>query len=88
MKLTTKLCHSHLMSMLLMPDKFHNAVQSYVATPPNMEHEGIIGYMEVDATFHIKDLQAFTDLWYNAYKMPSDRSEWYHKVKSQMLGKC
>lgn len=88
MKFTTKLCHSHLMSMLLMPEKFYGAVYSYEASPPNMDHEGMAGYMEVEATFHIKDLQAFTEMWYNAYKFPSERSEWYHKIKSQMLAKC
>lgn len=88
MKFTAKMCHSQLMSMLLMPEKFYNAVYSYEASPPNMDHEGMNGYMEVEATFYVKDLQKFSDLWYNAYKFPSDRADWYHKVKSQMLGGC
>lgn len=88
MKFTTKMCHSQLMSMQLMPDKFHGAIHSYTATPPNMDHEGMSSYMEVEATFYIKDLQQFTNLWYNAYKYPSDRVEWYHKIKSACLGSC
>lgn len=87
MKLVTKMCHSHLMAMLLMPEKFFAAVDRYNASPPNMSIEGIVGYMEIDATFEIKNLQEFTELWYNAYMLPSDRSEWYHNVKSQMLAK-
>lgn len=86
MKLSVKMCHSHLMSMLLMPEKFYQAVSSYEVSPSNMDHEGMSGYMEVEATFYVKDLRVFTDIWYNAYKYPSERTEWYHKVKSQTLG--
>lgn len=75
------------MSMLLMPDKFCNAIQNYSATAPDMAHEGMNGYMEVEASFYIKDLRAFTDLWYDAYKFPSDRASWYHDLKNAALCK-
>lgn len=88
MKFTTKMCHSHLMSMLLMPQTFYMAVHRYNASPPNMDHEGMTGYMEVEVVFEIKDLQAFTNLWYHSYKLPSDRSKWYDQIKNATLAKC
>ena len=86
MKLSTKMCHSHLMSMLLQPEKFSRAIISYNASPPDMASEGFIGYMEVDAVFEIKDLTEFTKVWNDAYVFPSDRSKWYHLIKSSMVG--
>lgn len=85
MKLTVNMCHSHLMSMLLQPERFNNVVHSYTASSPQMQYEGMAGYMEIDAAFDIKDLSGFAKLWDDSYKFPSDRSEWYHKIKSQMM---
>lgn len=82
MKLDVTLCHSHLLSMLLLPDKFNNAVTHYSATTPDMNGEGFNGYMEVKATFFIKDLEAFNQLWKDSYIYPSDRTEWYHFIKN------
>jgi hypothetical protein len=53
-----------------------------------MDHEGMTGYMEVEVVFEIKDLQAFTNLWYHSYKLPSDRSKWYDQIKNATLAKC
>lgn len=85
MKLTVKMCHSHLMSMLLQPEKFSRAIQSYTASAPDMASEGFNGYMEVNASFDIKDLTEFTKIWDDAYVFPSDRSKWYHLIKSSMV---
>ena len=85
MKLSVAMCHSHLMSMLLQPEQFSNAISSYTATPPDMNGEGFNGYMEVNATFEIKDLTRFSKLWDDAYVFPSDRSKWYHLIKSSMV---
>jgi len=85
MKLTVEMCHSHLMSMLLQPEIFSRAVVSYTASPPDMAGEGFNGYMEVKATFEIKDLTEFTKIWNDAYVFPSDRSKWYHLVKNSMV---
>lgn len=87
MKLEATLCQSHLLSMLLMPEDFSKAVTRYEASTPDMNGEGFNGFMEVKATFYIKDLSSFSDLWSEAYVFPSDRSKWYHQVKSQTLGK-
>lgn len=86
MELSVNMCHSHLMSMLLQPERFNDAVTSYTATTPQMQYEGMAGYMEVDAVFKIKNLTLFAKLWEDSYTFPSDRSAWYHKVKSQMMG--
>lgn len=82
MKLNVKMCHSHLMSMLLQPEDFNNCVNSYTATSPEMQYEGMAGYMEVNATFDIKDLSRFAKLWDASYSYPSNRSKWYHTVKN------
>lgn len=71
--------------MLLMPEKFNQAVYTYTASTPDMRAEGTNGYMEVEVTFMVKDLEKFTDVWYASYKLPSDRNKWYHKVKAETL---
>jgi hypothetical protein len=68
--------------MLLMPEKFQNAVVSYQATSPDVGNEGFNGYMEVDATFLIKDLTKFGELWYEAFVYPSDRQKWYYGIRN------
>lgn len=85
MKLEATLCNSQLLSMLLQPELFHRAVSKYEATSPDMQGEGFNGYMEVKATFYIKNLAEFNNLWEKSYKLPSDRCDWYHKVKSATL---
>jgi hypothetical protein len=82
MKFETKMCHSQLLSMLWMPEEFARAVDSYTATAPDMQGEGFNGYMEVKATFYVKELKAFTDLWHKSYVYPSDRATWYHVIKN------
>lgn len=82
MKLEVTICHSMLLSMLMMPERFQRAVNSYTCTAPDVEREGFIGYMEVRAEFDIKDLDGFTKLWNDAYVYPSDRAQWYHFIKS------
>jgi hypothetical protein len=67
--------------MLLMPDRFHQAVVSYQATSPDMTHEGVNGYMEVEATFVLRDLHEFGKLWADSMVYPSDRSAWYWGIK-------
>ena len=84
MKLEITLCHSTLMSMLLMPEEFQRAVSSYTATAPDMDGEGFNGYMEVKASFNIRDLEAFASLHNKALVYPSERVEWYGFVKHAM----
>lgn len=81
MKFEVTLCHSHFVSMMLLPEELNRAVTSFTATAPDMNGEGFNGYMEVKATFVIKDLEAFNDLWKKSYIYPSDRSEWYSFIK-------
>jgi hypothetical protein len=66
--------------MLLMPQKFQRAVSSYTCSAPDVDNEGFAGYMEVKAIFHIKDLDAFNNLWKDAYVYPSERAEWYYFI--------
>ena len=54
---------------------------SYEATAPDMPGEGFNGYMEVNATFVLRDLQEFGKLWDDSRVYPSDRVEWYHGIK-------
>ena len=85
MKLDVVMCHASLMAMLLLPEKFSKAVSSFEATSPDMDGEGFSGYMEVKVKFVIKDLDAFNTLWKESYVFPSDRTKWYHTIKSGML---
>ena len=85
MKMEVVMCHSHLMSMLLQPEMLQHAVEKYEAFTPDVDNEGFNGYMETHVTFHIKNLDTFTELWNKAYRLPSDRSEWYYKIKNATL---
>lgn len=82
MKLEVVMCHSSLMSMLLRPEEFEQAVISYTATAPDVTNEGFAGYMETKVVFNIKDLERFSKLYSSSYTYPSDRSAWYYKVKN------
>lgn len=84
MKLEIKMCHSRLMAMLMSPVDFQRAVHSYNATTPNIEHEGMAGYIETVVTFHIKDLELFTSLH---VKCSNIAPEWYNMVKYGLLCK-
>jgi hypothetical protein len=85
MKLQTKMCHTQLMSMLMVPAKFQRAITKFSSTAPDVDNEGFTGYMEVDVVFDIKDIQAFTELFQDSYVFPSDRVEFYHKLKNGRL---
>lgn len=85
MKLEVVMCHASLMSMLLRPEEMQNAVHSYSATAPDIQHEGFNGYMETKVTFEIKDLEQFSKLYKSSYTYPSDRAKWYYKVKSTFM---
>ena len=86
MNLTVTMCHSHLMSMLLQPEQFQTAVRSYSATSPDVAHEGMAGYMETKVIFEINDLTTFAKLFEFSRTYPSNRSEWYWKVKQGLMG--
>jgi hypothetical protein len=85
MKLKTVLCHTHLMSMLLQPEKFQNAITSYTASSPDVANEGFNGYMEVIVEFYVKDLARFTTLYDESRVFPSDRTAWYNAIRSSMI---
>jgi hypothetical protein len=72
-------CHSTLLRLLLNPEALRDAVASYSATSPNMEHEGMNGYMETVVDFKVKNLMSFSKLYEEAIQ--SNSSEWYHEVK-------
>lgn len=82
MKLEIKMCHTRLMAMLMNPKDFQMAVYSYSATTPNVEHEGMAGYIETVVTFQIKDLELFTTLY---SKCSNTSPEWYYTVKNGLM---
>lgn len=84
MKIETTMCHSHLVSMMIMPELMERAITDYTATSPDIQGEGFNGYMDVRATFTIRDIDAFTELWNKSYVYPSDRAEWYKFVKDNV----
>ena len=87
MKIIETMCHSHLLSMLLQPEKFECCIRSYKATAPNIAYEGMAGYMETHVEFDVSDIKLFSDLWEGARSYPSNRSAWYHTVRAGLL-KC
>ncbi len=80
MELKVKMCHSHLMAMMLQPEHFEQAIHKYTATAPEWSSEGFNGYMKIECTFHVKSLDQFTKLWDDAYIFPTERSAWYSRV--------
>lgn len=85
MKLSTKMCHSHLMSMLLQPERMERAVSQYHATTPAVSLEGMTGYMETKVEFEIRSLSEFTQLYESSQTFPSRRDQWYHTVRQAIL---
>lgn len=82
MKFEVKMCHSHLMAMLMKPAQFQRAVYDYRATTPDIEYEGIAGYIETIVTFNIRDLELFTSLFTECSLVTP---EWYKVVKDGLL---
>lgn len=85
MKLTTTMCHSHLMSMLLQPEQLERAVSHYRASTPEVSLEGMSGCMATEVEFEIRSLPEFAQLYQRSQTYPSDRSRWYHTVRQGML---
>lgn len=85
MQVKNKMCHSHLLSMLLQPEEFQVCVESYTATAPDVAMEGMNGYMETNVTFEVKDLARFSKLYQESYVFPSDRAKWYGTVKNGIM---
>lgn len=82
MKLEVKMCHSQLMAMLMKPIQFQRAVYDYRATTPDVEHEGMAGYIETVVTFNIRDLELFTSLFTECSLVTP---EWYKTVRDSLL---
>lgn len=82
MKIEINMCYSHLMSMLMMPQTFNKAVHKYESSSPNIEHEGMAGYMETVVVFHLKDLSTFASLFDEARCYPEDRAAWYYQIRN------
>lgn len=81
MKIEINMCYSHLMSMLMMPEAFNKAVYKYESSSPNIEHEGMAGYMETIVIFHLKDLSAFATLFEKSRKYLTDNPSFYFRVR-------
>lgn len=85
MKIINTMCHSHLLSMLLTPEKFQAAVVSYKASAPDVTNEGMSGYMETTVEFEVRDLERFSKLFQQSKTYPSDRSKWYHTIRKGIM---
>lgn len=81
MEITTTMCYSQLMTMLLHPKEFSDCVRSFTSSSPDIANEGFNGYMETKVTFNVVDVVAFAALHQKSYVMPSDRTKWYHIVR-------
>lgn len=87
MELSTTMCYSALMSMLVQGEKFQRAVSKFTSSAPNFEHEGFNGYIEVSVTFYIKDITLFAQLWESGYVYPTERSKWFSAIKNNFTWK-
>lgn len=70
-----------------MPELLERAVQSYNSTSPNVKDEGFNGYMEIKVSFMIQDLESFNQLWNKSRVYPSERTEWYSFIRTN-VSKC
>ena len=71
MKLTVKTCYSHLLYMQLQGAEFADAVESFTCNRPDFKGEGFNGYIEVDLSINIRNLQTFSKIWYEWYSSPN-----------------
>ena len=85
MNIEVTMCYSQLMSMLLQPEEFSKAVTKFTSSSPNIEHEGMNGYMETVVKFEVKSLADFSKLYERSYTFPTDRTKWYYTVRNGML---
>lgn len=81
MKITEKMCHSHLLWMLINAEDFEQAIRSYSATTPAYQFEGVAGYVETTVTFDVNDLEKLTKLYSGYHKLSSEtRCRMYHTM--------
>lgn len=74
MKLVIKTCYSRVLWVLCAGEPYSQAVsQMSITRGPHFEHEGVVGYIETDVVFEIKDLRKFTDIWESWYLLSDTR---------------
>ena len=83
MNIEVTMCYSQLMSMLLQPEEFSKAVTKFTSSSPNIEHEGMNGYMETVVKIEVRSLANFSNL-YDKTLVCSNPS-WYRSVRDGLL---
>ena len=81
MILKDKICYSKLLWMQQQPDGYQ-AVHKVTYTSPNVEHEGMLGYVETEVTIDVKELSklvSIMDRWHTL--TVADRSYFYNLVR-------
>jgi len=68
---------------MMATEKFYEAVSSFTSTSPDINGEGFNGYMEIRATFNVKDIEKFGKLYNGSYLYPTDKCEWYWKIRRE-----
>jgi hypothetical protein len=83
MKITETTCYSHLLYLQTRGERFKHAIDKLtIKQGPAFDFEGVAGYIETSIEIEIKDLQIFTDIWLEWYKLPSDkRNQLYSLAK-------
>lgn len=85
MKLETTMCYSRLLFILDSGKCLEAAISKLEMSRPDLQHEGLAGYIETKVTFYISDLQAFTNI-YNAWNMLSDSAKLKYYGRAKGLG--
>lgn len=61
----TKMCYTQLI-VLMQLKSYCDAVRETTFTKPMVDYEGVIGFIEVKATFEVSDLELFSKLYNTA----------------------
>lgn len=87
MKLEVNTCYSHILWMQCSGELFTQAINKMEMGAPNFAHEGVNGYIDVKATFYIRDLSQFSRLWNSWYSL-SDNKKLNLYGLAKGLGDC
>ena len=87
MKLTGKTCYTQLLWLMCSGELLEQAVHKISYTTPEFRYEGMAGYIETNYEIEVKDLRAFSNIWYSWFSLTDKRrNELYGLAKG--LGDC
>lgn len=77
MKITDKICFSHLLWAMNQP-KFTQSISKVTFTKPDITNEGMAGYIETNVEIEVSNIVNFAEIW-NKWYITSDHNRMHYR---------